>query len=46
MQGLGNDSVKAGVIKQFSMKYPDLTIILTNSENKLVKVVKNGKEVK
>ena len=50
IQGLSNDSVSPGVVKQLSLKYPDLTIEITSEVSETVKVsgkstliVKNGK---
>ncbi|WP_297423999.1 hypothetical protein [Clostridium sp.] len=52
IQGLANDTVKPGILKQLSLKYPDLTIKVTSEVDESVKVtgrstftIKNGKYV-
>ena len=52
IQGLANDTVKPGVLKQLSLKYPNLTIKVTSEIDESVKVtgrssftIKNGKYV-
>lgn len=51
-QGLANDKVPAGVLKQLSQRYPNLTIIVTSETNEAVKVtgrlelnIRNGKYI-
>lgn len=51
-QGLANDKVPAGVLKQLSQRYPNLTIIVTSDTNEAVKVtgrlelnIRNGKYI-
>ena len=52
IQGLMNDNVKPGVLKQLSLKYPELTIKITseidsniNVTGRLEIIVKNGKYI-
>ncbi|MHC5319547.1 ribonuclease YeeF family protein [Listeria kieliensis] len=52
IQGLANDKVEAGVLKQLSLKYPNLTIKVTSELDEAVKVsgranfiVQNGKYI-
>ncbi|MCE4048740.1 hypothetical protein [Bacillus sp. Au-Bac7] len=51
-QGLANDKVPAGILKQLSQRYPNLTIIVTSETNEAVKVtgrlelnIRNGKYI-
>ncbi|NMD71265.1 hypothetical protein HHO41_13250 [Bacillus sp. DNRA2] len=51
-QGLGNDKVPPGVLKQLSLKYPNLKIEVTSEIDESIKVtgrlnlmIKNGKYI-
>ncbi len=44
-QGLTNPEVDAGVVKQFSQEYPNITLIVTNNRTPEVLFVKGGKIV-